>query len=327
MNVDAYTDFVRQSPQGMIYHYPWWLDAVAPGQYEIITVTKGNEIRAAWPIVWQGKPRRSAIVMPILTQKLGVLLPPMEGRYVERLSKSNRLVEQLIEQLPSNILFNQHFHENFTNWLPFYWHGFRQTTRYTYLIGDLSDPEVVWSEMRDKTRNTIRKAEKQGIHVRKTDDVEHFYTINTKTFTRQDRDNPYGLEVVLRIDEACRNNAGRKILVAEGPDGRPHAAVYVVFDDRCAIVLMSGADAQLRESGAGALLHWEIIKFASSVAKQLDFEGSMIQGIERFYRGLGGRQTPYFRIWGSKQQNNLTKAGGFLHRARRKLARIIAPHE
>ncbi|KZZ15518.1 hypothetical protein A3751_17170 [Oleiphilus sp. HI0080] len=41
---------------------------------------------------------------------------------------------------------------------------------------------------------------------------------------------------------------------------------------------------------------WEAIKFASTVTKRFDFEGSMIEPIERFFRGFGAMQKPYFQI-------------------------------
>jgi len=41
---------------------------------------------------------------------------------------------------------------------------------------------------------------------------------------------------------------------------------------------------------------WEAIRYASTVTKQFDFEGSMIESVERFFRAFGAVQTPYFRI-------------------------------
>ena len=31
----------------------------------------------------------------------------------------------------------QNFHYGITDWLPFYWEGYRQTTRYTYMLKDI----------------------------------------------------------------------------------------------------------------------------------------------------------------------------------------------
>ena len=37
-------------------------------------------------------------------------------------------------------------------------------------------------------------------------------------------------------------------------------------------------------------------KYAAGVTKHFDFEGSMIEGVERSYRAFGAIQTPYFSI-------------------------------
>lgn len=68
---------------------------------------------------------------------------------------------------------------------------------------------------------------------------------------------------------------------------------------------MSGSDPILRSSGAISLLRWESIKYSSSVTKSFDFEGSMIEPIERFMRSFGAIQTPYFAI--SKTNSKLLK--------------------
>ena len=41
---------------------------------------------------------------------------------------------------------------------------------------------------------------------------------------------------------------------------------------------------------------WEGIKFASTASKTFDFEGSMIEGIESFFRQFGATPTVYYQI-------------------------------
>ena len=51
---------------------------------------------------------------------------------------------KLLELLPLAHFFYQRFDTEFTNWLPLYWANFNQTTRYTYVIEDLSDLDIIW---------------------------------------------------------------------------------------------------------------------------------------------------------------------------------------
>jgi len=314
---------VDQSPQGILYCRTWWLDAVAPGRYTLLTVRHGQEIRAGWPIVWAEDRRVPQVVTPPLTQKLGILFAKSTAKYSEELATQHKLIEALLEQLPADVTLAQNFHENFTNWLPFFWRGYQQTCRYTYVLDDLSDTGVIWEQMRQTTRTQVRRAQKNGLRVVDTDDLEHFYAVNSKTFDRQGMATPYSLDFVGRIDDACRAHAGRKIFMAVGPDGRVRAGIYLVYDSRCAILLLSGGDEDLRSDGAGSLLVWESIRFASTVSRRFDFEGSMLRPVERHYRGFGGRQTPYYRIWGSPVKPPKSRVKHFLARALRKAARMI----
>ena len=59
---------------------------------------------------------------------------------------------------------------------------------------------------------------------------------------------------------------------------------------------MSARDPELQAVGANTLLYWEAIRLASSVSRVFDFEGSMVEPIEHYFRGFGGRQTPYFCV-------------------------------
>jgi Acetyltransferase (GNAT) domain len=99
------------------------------------------------------------------------------------------------------------------------------------------------------------------------------------TYERQGMSMPYSAEQIRRLDAACSARGVRRILLAEGVDGTPHAAVYLVWDAESAYSLMSGNDPHLRSSGAISLLRWEAIKFASQVTRRFDFEGSMLQPV------------------------------------------------
>jgi hypothetical protein len=127
-------------------------------------------------------------------------------------------------------------------------------------------------------------------------DIERFIDLNEMTFLRQGRSLPYSRELVRRLDDACQQQECRKVFFAEDARGNLHAAVYIVWDDEAAYYLMGGSDPDLRASSASTLLVWEAIRFAATVSRSFDFEGSMIEPIESFFRGFGARQVPYFRI-------------------------------
>ena len=83
-----YDELVKRSPQGSIFAHRWWLEAVAPGMYEILEIKKGDEIQAAWPIVYHKSDGAKHVCMPALTQKLGILFAPSDAKPVETQSKT-----------------------------------------------------------------------------------------------------------------------------------------------------------------------------------------------------------------------------------------------
>ncbi len=291
---DRYERFVAASPQGTIFSTPWWLNAVAPGAFQVLLAELDGEIQAAWPIVPQsrGAPGRF-IVQPSLTPWLGILYgPPGEEKRQTRLGRERQLTDQLVAQLPACRMVRAAFHRSYGYWTPLSWAGFTQTTRYTFVLEPLEEA-AVWKGLGESVRRQVRKAEKEGVAVEATDDLDAFWSVHAQTFRRQGLGVPYDLELVRRIDAACAPRAVRRILLARDRQGRVHAGVYLVWDARSAYYLMGGADHQLRSSGAMSLAMWEAIRFAAGVSNAFDFEGSMLQPVERFVRAFGALPHPY----------------------------------
>ena len=279
-----------------IFQQPWWLDAVAPGRWSEIAIKKGEETLLRFPYVTESKNGFTTLSMPPVTQTLGPWLKPRQGKHSSQLSLQKELMAELIRRLPPFDSFYQRFHYSITNWLPFYWNGFSQTTRYTYVIEDLKNPDRIWDQMKSNIRNKIRKAEKSGVRVVDSDDIETFLDLNEMTFKRQGLPLPFPRDFARRLNSACVSKGARKLYIAYGPDGRPQTGLFCVYDGYCMYNLLQGGDPALRGSGANALAMWESIKFASKTAEVYDFEGSMIEPIEEFFHSFGAIQKPYFEI-------------------------------
>jgi hypothetical protein len=222
-----------------IFQQPWWLEVVAPGQWGEVVVKRGEEVAARMPYVIKKKYGLTALTMPPLTQTLGPWLRPSKAKYARRISEQKQLMNELIEQLPEVDYFCQNFSPFITNWLPFYWAGFEQTTRYTYRIEDLSDLEKVWQGFLDNIRTDIRKAEKK-IVVRSDLGLDQFLRVNALTFNRQGMQVPYTPELIRNIDNACEIHNARRMFFAEDAKGQIHAVLYLIWDSNTAFYLMGG---------------------------------------------------------------------------------------
>lgn len=301
-----------------IFQQPWWLDATVPGSWDAVEIEDGGRTVARLPFAVTRRLGLRVLGQPPLTQALGPWIAPIEESHSKKLAREKDLYTRLIARLPTHDAFRQNFHSQVTNWLPFQWDGFSQTTRYSYVLNGLQDQRELLAGCSKTTRNLIRQAER-NIEVVESDDVEGVLSLAEKTFRRQGMSLPYDPDLLRRIDASAKRHAHRRALVALGQDGRAHAAAYIVGDESRAYLLVTGVDPELRRSGAGNLVHWRAIQAASEFTDTFDFEGSMLEPIEEFYRKFGATQTPYsFVSRGSGLAKIAFEAAAALRRGQRR---------
>ena len=166
-----------------LFQQPWWLEAVVPGAWDAVVAEHAGRVVGRLPFVIKRRHGFTYISMPPLTQTLGPWIEPKEAKYPKVLAWQKDVMNELIERLPAFNMFWQNFHYEVTNWLPFYWQGFEQTTRYTYLLSDISDHGRIWDGLMENIRREIKKAARQ-VCVRTDLGLDRFLEINEKTFLR-----------------------------------------------------------------------------------------------------------------------------------------------
>jgi len=293
-----------------LFQEPWWLDAVAVGEWDEVVVKHGGQVVARLPFVHRKTLGSTWLLQPKLTPCLGPWLRPSNAKLTNRIAEEKELMQELIDALPQFDLFRQSFAPEVTYWLPFYWRGFSQTTRYTYRLSDLRNLASLWTGLRENIRREIRKAKKTVV-VRSDLDIDCFARTWALTFARQGARLPVSTDLLHRLDLACEKGNCRRMFFAEDAQGKIHAAAFLVWSADCAYYLMGGSDPNLRNSGAGSLVMWEAIAFASTVSRQFDFEGSMIEPVEHFFRAFGGRPVAFFSL--SKLSRQMRFLTGLYH--------------
>jgi hypothetical protein len=290
----APADLVATDHANAIFQQPWWLDAVAPGRWDEVTVERDGVVVARLPYAVRGRRRMRVLTMPPLTQTLGPWVERSGASPPKALGKEIELLAALEAGLPAADAFVQHFSPTMPNALPFYWAGYRLEVQYTYRLAGLGE-EALWDGLRGNIRREIRKA-RTRVEVREDLGLDLFHAVWAKTFARQGLAPPASLAELERLDAACAARGARAMLFACDEAGRVHAVAYPVWDRHAAFNLLGGADPDLRTSGASSLLMWESIGRARGVTDVFDFEGSMLRPVERFFRAFGSRQTPYLRV-------------------------------
>jgi hypothetical protein len=291
--------FVDRSPQGDVFCYSWWLEAITKSHYKIIALFENNEIVAGMPLAFDDE---NFINQPPVTRTLGILYKPEDylSRY-RKASDQRKWQTALVEQLPLENFIQMCMHHNFTDWLPFRWKGFRQTTRYTYLLyyenKTLND---LWKNLNSDKKKKINRAMKNGVRIEVTDDFELLYRFESLSFERQGLKFRIPANDLKLLDDVIKKNGKRVIFKAIDHLNQVHAMLYVVFNTKSAYALMSGSDANLRKQGGHTLVTWEAIKFFRDKVQYYNFGGSDIRTIEEHVKGYGGVITPYFHIFNDR---------------------------
>lgn len=296
---DIYQKWSEQHSKLPLFFFPWWLDTVCgEDAWDLALVVNHNQkVEGILPFYRTKRWGLSLSRNPILTPYLGPLIvPPPRIGPAQQLAFEKRVMNALIDQLPAFFYFQQNWHPDFLNWLPFYWRGFQQTTYYTYTFPDISSPDRLYEGFRSSTRNHIRVATRT-YRTEESEDLGVFYGLNQMTFEGQTTTIPYDLAFLKKIDDALKGRGWKKLYLAYSKEKRRYeAGIYIVRDSSRAYLLASGRHKEA-DSGAVPLLIWHALKQLSREGVQgFDFEGSVIPGIEQFFRSFGGVLTPYFKV-------------------------------
>jgi hypothetical protein len=268
-----------------LFQDPWWLNLTAEGHWNEATVTNSEGTIARLPYRTLRRYGATIVTQPRLTPYAGPWFRPSSAKASNQFSERRRLTVELLSQLPRCDLFSQNLWPDIPDWLPFHWAGYSQYTTYTNWYRDLTSPELLWSGFLKETRAEIRKAQER-VEVVVASDVERLCDLHELTFAQQGLKPPRERAFLRRVVEGALREGHARLAFARDDHANIHAVALVVFDERSAHYLIGGSDARHRTSGAASLLIWDAIQFAARISKLFDFEGSMVEGISRFFRGF-----------------------------------------
>ncbi len=297
-NREEYAEFCRKEKRICIYDQPWWLDYVTGGNWDVFLYKKGSAILGTLPFFQKKRLGMYYITQPPLTQHNGIWINyPKDAKYQKRVQLLYDASKYFISELEKRdlICYQQAYSPEFTNWIPLYWAGYSQTVHYTYRIPVAESYEKIRENYSSSIKRQL-KASSEEAQIHEFDDMELFYSIQNKTFEKQGLKNPYSLEWLIGLDEIVKQNQARKMYLATDAEGNVHCVQYIVYDTCWAYLLMSGADPKYKKSNYPNLLVDEAIRFASETNRGFDFEGSMLPGVEAYYRKFGAAAEAYYYL-------------------------------
>lgn len=176
------------------------------------------------------------------------------------------------------------FPPNILDVQPFIWDGFKSSVKYTYRF--TFDGSEVLSRISSNRQHLIRGAEKKGVVIEESGLEDLLlglrFSGQLKGFNVND----------VAISQMLNSGVAYKALES----GRVVASALFVDDDVTRYYLFGGADRKANSGALSAVIYRSLCDAEKKGLKVFDFEGSMIPGVELFFRSFGGNLTPYFTI-------------------------------
>ena len=268
---------IKRAPNGNLYSNSWYLNIACPGWNALVT----ENYDTVMPLPVRKKLSFSYVFQPFFVQQLGVFsVKPV----------TEEILIGFIKAIPKSISYVD-YNLNFkNNELPDCFTFVKNTTYHLRLNADYKEIAHNYAE---NTRRNIRKAEKAKLTIKK--DLKPSEIVEFKKRTaKADLDSDGYKRLQKLISWSVKYDSGR-IYGACDSDGNLCAAVFFAFSHNYSYMLVSASDNIGKEASAMFLLINNFIYEFSGKNLTLDFEGSNIPGIARFFAGFGATPVYYHK--------------------------------
>jgi hypothetical protein len=276
-----------------IFHEPWWLEAATGGRYEEVTVSSGGRTVGRLPFLRTERLGFTACILPDVTHFLGPAINEGNGGTVSRNLRRGEITRDLIDKLPRSSFFYQRLHRGVPDALPFEQRGFQIEAKFTYEVAPGPEAQI-WRNMRDKTRNVIRRAEEQTELV----DLEPaaFCRLYESNLHRRGKFFNYMFKGnTLPIFEAALSRGQGRLLAARDRSGALSAAIFFVWDEGATYYTLT-TRAPETQNGVVSRLIWEAMRESAARGRVFDFGGVGTSGSVLFYTAFGGEVRPRYLV-------------------------------
>jgi hypothetical protein len=269
---------IEQSQNSLIYGYSWYLDTLAPGWEALVL----GDYRAVMPLTNHKKTMLRYLYQPFFMQQLGL--------FYKHHHDSERLID-FLEAIPAHFRFidinlnegNELMHTDYV------------LHKRKNLVLHLNQPyEKLHKNFDDHCKRNLKKAKKFSQTIEAVDIAVSFYQKHKGNNTANVLPAHYK-----KFKNVLQVALQRDVLYCKGVFNEHHeliaAGIFLIHKGRI-IYMMGGASARGREARSMYALFDHIITQFCNHPILLDFEGSEIPGIARFYKGFGAEKRPYFRL-------------------------------
>jgi hypothetical protein len=315
LDAERWDAFIRQSPQGSLYALHGYISSLR-SSWQAYVVQKAGRWCAVMPFCLNKKWRFQSMPQPLYTQYWGICFASELADESEReqWNLKRKWTQLILDQWEDIQLVVQNFSPAFDYPLPFHWAGFSLHTRYTYYLDLKKEPAQLFAELDPSLRRQIRKSEKYHFQIVADNKLRGLLDLLAEN-RRQGHDivgkGDADYQTYQAMAEYLMATGQGKIFSSYHPDGTCLAAILYAKFGQKGLYLSGAMHPDHKKTGAMSALLWAAIGQAQADgADCFDFEGSMLPGVEQFFRKFGAFPVPYLQI----QKNHLPPLVKWLQR-------------
>jgi hypothetical protein len=139
----------------------------------------------------------------------------------------------------------------------------------------------LWAGLRDKARNTVRRARERMV-VDRIDDVDRFVSFYKSNLAGEG--SYFDLSLLTTVLTTTRARKRCEIVAAVDDKGATQAMAVFIWDDEYVYYFLSSRRKDVAHEGAVSLLLWFGIEFAHSRGIWLDFDGGILKYASSLFR-------------------------------------------
>ncbi len=270
---------IQTSVQSLPYALSYYLDAVAEN-WEAIVV---GDYEAAMPFVWLRKLGLKCLYQPYYCQQLGAF------------SKQDLSAKEMKEMLAAAQGF-PYININLNPSAKTIAADFALKQRKNLLLDLSKDYTTIGKKYSENHRRNIAKAEKSKLSFTEEVELKSFQKFYLENVNRtKENFKPKHEKIFKALTKTLTNNNTGKIFAVINQQQKLVAAVLLVHHQNRLVGIINTSSAEGKKSGASHFLFDKIIqKFSSQANVVLDFEGSSIPTIARFYEGFGASEEIFY---------------------------------
>ncbi len=277
IDIQKWDSCVEQAANRKIYAFSWYLDIVAESWNALIF----GDYEFVMPIPSNKKFGIPYIIQPPYCQQLGIF--PKAPQEIQ---------EEFMQQFTKSFKYIQYFLNAAHDPLPN--SPFTLLDRINLVLPLIQDYESIVNEFTKHTKRNLKAAKTAKVEVVKGLRTDEFMKIKKENLKTKASDKALH-KLYLLINNTVASGRGT-IYGAYSDVNNLCSAAFILFDGNRVYYLNAFSTNEGRENRAMYAIVDSIIKEFAGSGRILDFEGSMVEGVARFYKGFGALQEKYFYL-------------------------------